>query len=493
MSRWIDQFKAHPFNAQWARVQDGLNKAKVDDETIVTDVKELARLKKVVGYLDVMIRGVDPELVPLETWNNFNGQADACAGQIDSYNSNRNIGHIQNANNHADNLLTYLRPYMVGETVARNASKSSLDGYFETFIGYVESFKEKSSGLLSAISNDKEESRSLYDSINNFKADVDQLKVELFDSPEGAKWKIQEMVSDAEGQHLKIFGVYSEVVVGSDEKPPTKLIVQQARELIEREKEKVVDIVGSVENEVSEIKKFYGRVFGEKDEHGNRVGGIVSEFSGLIQKLTTFESVQRIKYEALVKEIEGLIPGATSASLATAYKEMKESFNWPIWLSSAAFYASIALILTAAFYSVFKVSHDPALEINIIPVGEWDSLLKDMVHRLPLYIPVIWLALYSTRRRSEYQRLQQEYAHKEAVAKSYISYKQQIDQLDGHDKALLVKLIDSAINAVSHNASETLDGKHGEKMPIQEVVEKALEAVIKSNDELASVVKKLGR
>ena len=51
MSRWIDQFKSHPFNAQWARVIDGLGNAKVDDETIVTDVKELARLKKVSGYL----------------------------------------------------------------------------------------------------------------------------------------------------------------------------------------------------------------------------------------------------------------------------------------------------------------------------------------------------------------------------------------------------------------------------------------------------------
>lgn len=490
MSRWIDQFKSHPFNAQWARVLDGLGNAKVDDETIVTDVKELARLKKVAGYLDVMIRGVDPELVPLSTWDSFNSQADACAGQIEAYNSNRNIGHIQNANNHADNLLTYLRPYMVGEFVARNAAQSSLSDYFDAFIGYVDSFKEKASRLLGEISKDKDESDALYNSINNYKADIEQLKIELFDPEKGTQAKIRIMVAEADIQHSSISEVYDEVIVGSDEKLSTKLAVQQAREFVNSERERVEGIVGSVESEVSDIKKFYNRVFGEKNENGERIGGIVSDFGGLMQKLTSFESAQRIKYEELIKEIDGLIHGATSANLATAYKEMKESFTWPIRLSSAAFYVSIGLILISAFYSVFKISHDPSFEISLIPVGEWDSLLKDFVHRLPLYIPIVWLALYSTRRRSEYQRLQQEYAHKEAVARSYMSYKEQIEKLDGQDKVLMAKLIDSAINAVAHNASETLDGKHGEKMPIQEVVEKALEAVIKSKDELISAAKK---
>lgn len=490
MSRWIDQFKAHAFNAQWARVIAQLTIAKVDDETVVTAVNELARLKKVVSYLDVMIHGVDPELVPLTTWDNFHGQAEACATQIEAYNSNRDIGHIQNANSHADNLLTYLRPYMVGEVIAKNAAKASLDSYFDTFTGYIESFKEKSTVLLAEIKSNKTKTQEITNALNNFKGEVEQLQIELFDPDSGLKNKIISMGAEVLIQHTKISGVYNEVVVGNDEKPSTKLAVQQARESIEQEKVKVVEIVGSVDNEVLDVRKFYTRVFGEKNDQGERVGGIAADFSGLMQKLTAFESTQRLKYEALVKEIEVLIPGATSANLATAYKEMKESFKWPIRLSSAAFYVSIGLILIAAFYSVFMVSHDPSFEIHLIAVGEWDALLKDMIHRLPLYIPIVWLALYSTRRRSEYQRLQQEYAHKEAVAKSYMSYKQQIEQLDGQDKELMAKLIDSAIAAVSHNASATLDGKHSEKLPIQEVVEKALEAVIKSKDELISAAKK---
>ena len=39
------------------------------------------------------------------------------------------------------------------------------------------------------------------------------------------------------------------------------------------------------------------------------------------------------------------------------------------------------------------------------------------------------------------------------------------------------KLLDTAILAVSYNASETLDKKHGDKMPIHEIIEKCAEAV----------------
>lgn len=492
MSRWIDQFKAHPFNAQWARVQDGLSKAKVDDETIVTDVKELARLRKVVGYLDVMIRGVDPELAPLETWNNFNGQAEACAGQIEAYNSNRNISHIQNANTHADNLLTYLRPYMVGETVARDAARSSLDGYFETFIGYVESFEVKSSNLLGEIAKDKDESGSLYNTINNYRADIEQLKIELFDPENGVQSKIRNIASDAEIQHSKISEVFKEIVVGSEEKESTKSLTLSAFEEISAESVKINAMREAADNELSEIQLFHDSIFGRANHEGEKEGGMLLEFDNLKKEMTGFKEEQKERYHALNTQIDDLLPGAASAGMGSAYNEMKKSFTWPIFWSSVTFYACMAAVIVPSLYSVVDAFTWWPFHIAFSSGGEWDSILKDMVHKLPVFIPIIWLALYATRRRSEYQRLQQEYAHKETLAKSYMSYKKQIKELGDQDAVLLTKLIDKAIDTIAHNASESLDGKHGDKMPIQEIFEKALESVIKSKDELASAVKKAG-
>lgn len=82
MSRWIEQFENHPFHIVWNELKEVLGSAFVDDETILTSVTELARLKKVVSYIDEMLNSIDPELVPSNTWDNFNAQATACSAQI---------------------------------------------------------------------------------------------------------------------------------------------------------------------------------------------------------------------------------------------------------------------------------------------------------------------------------------------------------------------------------------------------------------------------
>ena len=48
MSRWIEQFESHAFQNTWVGLKESLSEAKVDDETVITSVKELARLRKVV-------------------------------------------------------------------------------------------------------------------------------------------------------------------------------------------------------------------------------------------------------------------------------------------------------------------------------------------------------------------------------------------------------------------------------------------------------------
>src|SRR5690606_21929725 len=100
MSRWIEQFENHPFHAVWEDLLTKLKSTNVDDQTVTTSVQELARLKKVITFIDKLINSIDPELVPSATWDNVNSQATACLQQISHYNSNRNIGHIQNANAH---------------------------------------------------------------------------------------------------------------------------------------------------------------------------------------------------------------------------------------------------------------------------------------------------------------------------------------------------------------------------------------------------------
>ena len=90
---------------------------------------------------------------------------------------------------------------------------------------------------------------------------------------------------------------------------------------------------------------------------------------------------------------------------------------------------------------------------------------------MPFIIPALWLVIFVSRRRSEAERLSQEYAHKEVLAKSYDSYKQQIEKLSKEDQEeLLPVLMEGMIKAISLNPAETLDKKHQSDSPISEVL-----------------------
>ena len=102
-----------------------------------------------------------------------------------------------------------------------------------------------------------------------------------------------------------------------------------------------------------------------------------------------------------------------------------------------------------------------------------------LLQKLPLYAPVIWFAIYASKRRSESQRLEQEYAHKEALSSSYGGFKQQIEELEEEDQKLLKKLLDSSIETISNNASKSLDKKHGDGMPIQNLMTTLLNEIKK--------------
>lgn len=92
-----------------------------------------------------------------------------------------------------------------------------------------------------------------------------------------------------------------------------------------------------------------------------------------------------------------------------------------------------------------------------------------------IIMPALWLVLFFSKRRSEQNRLREEYAHKEALAKSYDSYKKQIDKLGEEKGKVLSHLLTGTITALLFNPSSTLDKKHGDKMPLEEAGSNLLE------------------
>lgn len=473
MSRWIEHFNAHPFQVTWKSLKENLDKAKVDDETVFTSVMELARLKKVIQYLDDVINAIDPELIPANTWDNFDSQARPCLQHVNSFNINRNIADINQANAHADNLLTYIRPYEIARDKVIHAMRKALKHYANTIDEYAESFREKATNLVNNIQSHTKSSEEIFDAICKVKNQIDELKVELFGANEddGVRQRIRDLSDQIDSKYKSINEYYNEILIGDENNLSTKKEILQAKEQILQEQTNIENLRTSVSKNISELKTFHVKVFGEKIEEEKHTGGLSNELDKLKEALIKFENEQKEKYLALNAEINSLLPGATSAGLATAYKELKDSFDKPIQHSSNVFYWSIGFLVIASIsLTIDTIGGDSW--IKFVKFQDWSFVLQELVYKLPFYVPVLWLAFYATKRRSEYQRLQQEYAHKEALAKSYNSYMKQIQDLGEKDLTMQKEFIMKTIDAIAYNASSTLDGKHGDKMPTQELIEK---------------------
>lgn len=123
--------------------------------------------------------------------------------------------------------------------------------------------------------------------------------------------------------------------------------------------------------------------------------------------------------------------------------------------------AFLTSIQSVGLWSISFVNHET-----------FEAILKSMLVKFPFVAPLIWLAVFASIRRSQYERLQQEYAHKEAFAKSYESYKKQLETLlKAEGETLQRELISKAIEAIAYNASQTLDGKHRDKMPLEHALD----------------------
>ncbi|TGV20556.1 hypothetical protein E5N72_10940 [Pseudoalteromonas sp. MEBiC 03607] len=483
MSRWQEQFETHPFQKIWAQLNDVLVDLKVDDDSVLTDVEEVARLKKVVKFINELLEAIDPELVPVSTWQNFQKQCQPCFNEVNAYLSDRNISHITNANANVDNLLTYVRPYVVESNKRARATQLAYRSYSEAISDGLKSFKNETIEYYNEFKEYSGELRDLkikfvqkFKDIESTHKEISTLRNKYFegsDSEKSIEARMNEMVNELEENLIKIRDYQEELLESGSDSIKTQ--ISAAKEEAQNDSEAITELLHGTEEQLKQLKLFYTDVMGNKDEDGNLKGGLKQEIVDRKKHLDDFKIKQEERYEALNSQIEELLPAATSAGLAAAYRAMRKSFAKPIKQYSILFYISVFVLSFTAFISTIDGIWTVDSVIKFIDVSDYKNLLSNLTYKLPVILPVLWLALFASKRRSEALRLQQEYSHKEALAKSYQNFKNQVDSLHaGKKEELLEKLLGAAIDAVASNASDTLDKKHGDKTPAHEGLDKTV-------------------
>lgn len=446
------------------------------DNEAVDSTQDFARLIKVITYIDEAIKSIDSELVPLTLWSECKNHCISCKPSVEEAVNTRTEATILTANNQVDILISKLAPYFQDSLVKIRALKPAFNAYIKYITNQLDAYKKKNDDLMKELEEKLTTSSDINNELHGYKENLSKLYSELVvgtDEETSLQEKLRGLEQTIDEQHSKIDGFYSSLLV---DEGSIKSKIEEAQELIITTNLETQQISDDLSEKLSELKDFHKKIFGEPNAEGDVENGLKFEINERKNNLDSLITTQTNQYQAIKANIESLLPGATSAGLASAYHDLSVSFVKPITIYTRLFFLSIVVLLGLALH----FTNQNAI-LTDVPTATSDiTIFKDigifLLQRLPIVLPVIWLAIFASKRRSEAERLKQEYAHKEALAKSYQSFKLQIEELDGENKEpLLEKLLAVAIDTIATNASSTLDKKHGDNTPLIGVFDKTID------------------
>lgn len=216
------------------------------------------------------------------------------------------------------------------------------------------------------------------------------------------------------------------------------------------------------EQKIDALQEFYKEVFEGKDsdeateDEGLSLVEFLEKQKSAIESIISNgrENTKKIldehnkKLEQLYvekqKEIESLLPGATSAGLANAYRQQREDAEKKIPFWNVTFIISVII-----FIVVFVIY----LCLSFTDGFDYTSFLRS----IPVWIFSGFFTWYSTKQISEYKRIANEYRHKESLSSSYIGFEKAIEE--SNQEELKNKLLDIAIDAIKINPSDAINPK----------------------------------
>ncbi|MGX3045067.1 hypothetical protein [Helicobacter sp. T3_23-1056] len=401
---------------------------------------EFARAQKVLTYIQNYVDLLDPDLLP----QNFYTQM---LSKTQSW--NKTIPHL---NQILDDILFYLASY--GSIyIPKNQVSNTISEIMKTYSTTIQqSLQEINFNKI------KKDAKAIENYENKLLSADDSIQSQIADS----QTQIQTWFNEI--QRLRnIFFVKQD---NSNISLETEL--QNAKTTATS----IVNDIEQKEKEFSqkkiELDEFYIKIFGVM-ENGQRVGGLQQEIKNRQKQLDEYDKKQKEAIQVWKDEIENLLKDATNASLSSSYEKSKESYTKAIYGWNATFIVSMLSIVGIAFWSFFAVADK---------INEPLAILGAILVRLPFYIPLAWLAIFSTQRRNESKRLQEEYKHKETLARSFLGYKKQIDEIQDNPAQyninLAKRLMENLVEMTSENPNKTLDKTKKENIPAIEFGEKTL-------------------
>lgn len=320
---------------------------------------------------------------------------------------------------------------------------------------------------LQAATAAREKSQQEVEAIVRLRADTTQLAEAARGQAEAAKVERDAaaanatFVQEARGQAEATLSVLSTLRSSAEEH-------ERATDTSDKTSAALAKIARETEAKIREYENSLQQLINSKTTELTALVTTATEQSATLAKAAT-ERIESLhasgteRVDALLKQIERLLPGATSAGLAAAFEArkvavIKEQGRWR-WV----FGISLAGLIAIALWFAHETASVQALD--------WQSAVTVLVRRLPLLGPVLWLAIVASKQMKVLSRLEEEYAHKVVMSNSFEGYKRELRDLPADAKGPVIDLTAAVLETLRRSPVPLHDGKTTTGAPTEVLAE----------------------
>lgn len=297
-----------------------------------------------------------------------------------------------------------------------NHSKEAalLKGTAESNQGAIAADKQKADELLAALTRGKADIDADIKAINEHRKQVDQATQDLFKAAQTGAAHLKESDDSKKAAEVALKATREERIAAETAHKEVEVLLASVKQL----GASITENHKTSTQGAADINKLL------TDAQAGQV-----TLTNIVDHLTKSDEIA-CAHEARVAELskqlaelnktaEGLLPGFTSTGLAYSFDAQKKRFAIPQarWLR-AFVWCMVGLIIVAL----------PSFLIAVLgtPADSWKVIFQGMVMRLPIVIPLVWLAIYAGRNYMLSLRLEEDYAYKEALSRAFEGYKREM-------------------------------------------------------------------
>jgi hypothetical protein len=346
-------------------------------------------------------------------------------------------------------------------------------GTAEADINSIATNKQKSDELLAALTRGKVDIDADKEAINECRKEVGEASEELLKSSQTGASLLKE-VTEAKDSSVTLLTEIEEkrdAVIEANNLTKTAKVEAQASAVKAKElNDEILELHTSTTEQSAEIGDLLTNAKADKESHSKilahleKSDGIATGYEGRIEK-----SLKEL--EALIVKATGLLPGFASASLAHSFNDEKKRFNLPqkrwlkifIWCIVGLGVVALPSFIVAIIGAMYGTKPD-----------DWGLIFRSMAMRLPIVIPLVWLAILAGRNYMSAVRLEEDYAYKEALSKAFEGYKREMKDIPLEDvtknPSPLNTLCVNVLKAIAERPGRIYDGKNNDMTLLNETI-----------------------